>query len=273
MTPTTPLNVLTFRTGPGDLLPVVLLHAFPLDARMWDDVARLAPGSRTVLAVDLPGLGGSAGLGMSPPSLDDAADAVAQTLTGLDVERAVIVGLSMGGYVALALLDRHPDRVAGLGLLDTRSTADDDAARANRLRVAAELESSGTVDAVRPMATALLGETTRTLRPELADRVGALIGQQTVAGVAWSQRAMAARPDRTAVLRRFAGPALVLVGDEDVAAPVAEAEHMVQALAAPHLVVVPHAGHLTAIEDPACVAEALGELAAQADTNDHRIHG
>ncbi|HEY5553499.1 MAG TPA: alpha/beta fold hydrolase, partial [Cellulomonas sp.] len=159
MTPTTRLNVLTYRAGPRDLLPVVLLHAFPLDSRMWDDVAPLVPGARTVLAVDLPVLGGSAGPGTSAPSLDDAADAVAQTLVAVGLTRAVVVGLSMGGYVALALLDRHPGLIAGLGLLDTRSTADDDDTRANRLRVAAELELSGTVDAVRPMARALLGET------------------------------------------------------------------------------------------------------------------
>ncbi|HEX5331593.1 MAG TPA: alpha/beta hydrolase [Cellulomonas sp.] len=269
----TSLNVLTYRTGPRDVLPVVLLHAFPLDSRMWDDVAPLVPGARTVLAVDLPGLGGSAGLGTSSPALEDAADAVAETLAAVGVERAVVVGLSMGGYVALALLDRHRGLVAGLGLLDTRSTPDDDAARANRLRIAAELESSGTVDAVRPMATALLGETSRTLRPELADRVGALIGQQAPAGVAWSQRAMAARPDRTPVLRRFAGPSLVLVGDEDVAAPVAAAEHMAAALRAPHLVVVPHAGHLTAIEDPDAVAEAIGDLAGRADIDERRARG
>ncbi|PVU83665.1 alpha/beta hydrolase [Cellulomonas sp. WB94] len=270
MTPTTRLDVLTYRTGPSDLLPLVLLHAFPLDSRMWDDMAPLVAGARTVLAVDLPGLGRSAGLGTSAPSLDDAADAVAQTLTAVGLERAIVVGLSMGGYVALALLDRHPALVAGLGLLDTRSTADDDAARANRLRVAAELESSGTVDAVRPMATALLGESSRTLHPELVDRVGALIGQQSAAGVAWSQRAMAARPDRTAVLHQFEGPALVLVGDEDVAAPVAAAEHMVAALAASQLVVVPHAGHLTAIEDPDAVADAISELAGRADVEDQR---
>jgi pimeloyl-ACP methyl ester carboxylesterase len=270
MTPPTRLNVVTYRTGRDDLLPVVLLHAFPLDSRMWDDVAPLVPGPRNVLAVDLPGLGGSAGPWPSAPSLDDAADAVAQTLAAVDITRAIVVGLSMGGYVALALLDRHPGLIAGLGLLDTRSTADDDAARANRLRMAGELESSGTVDAVRPMARSLLGETSRTLRPELADRIDVLIDQQTPAGVAWSQRAMAARPDRTDALRRFVGPALVLVGDEDVAAPVAAAEHMVAALAAPHLVVVPHAGHLTAIEDPGAVAAAIGDLAGRADVDEQR---
>jgi pimeloyl-ACP methyl ester carboxylesterase len=264
------LNVLTYRTGPDDLLPIVLLHAFPLDSRMWDDVAPLLPGPRNVFAVDLPGLGGSVAAGRSAPSLGDSADAVAHTLAAVGLTRAVVVGLSMGGYVALALLERHPHLVAGLGLLDTRSTADDADVRANRLRVAHEVESSGTVDAVRPMATALLGETSRALRGELADRLAVLIDQQPPAGVAWSQRAMAARPDRTDPLRRFTGPALVLVGDEDVAAPVAAAEHMVAALPSSHLVVVPHAGHLTALEDPVAVAAAIGELAHRADVDGRR---
>jgi pimeloyl-ACP methyl ester carboxylesterase len=267
---TTRLNVLTYRTGPDDLLPIVLLHAFPLDARMWDDVAPLIPGPRNVVAVDLPGLGASVGLGLSAPSLDDAADAVAHTLAAVGLTRAVVVGLSMGGYVALALLDRYPRLVAGLGLLDTRSTADDEDAHAHRLRVAADVESSGTVEAVRPMARALLGETSRALRPELADRLSVLIDQQSPAGVAWSQRAMAARPDRTDVLRRYSGPAVVLVGDEDAAAPVAAAEHMVAALSSSHLVVVPHAGHLTALEDPAAVAAVVGELAQRADVHERR---
>jgi len=266
MTPTTRLNVLTYRAGPRDLLPVVLLHAFPLDSRMWDDVAPLVPGARTLLAVDLPGLGSSAGPGTSAPSLDDAADAVAQTLVAVGLTRAVVVGLSMGGYVALALLDRHPGLIAGLGLLDTRSTADDDDTRANRLRVAAELELSGTVDAVRPMARALLGETSRTLRPELADRIGALIEQQTPAGVAWSQRAMAGRPDRTEVLARFAGPAFVLVGAEDEVTPLAAARHLEAALvAAAELVVVPRSGHMTSIENPEPVAAALAALLLRVD--------
>ena len=271
MTPTR-LNVVTYRTGPVDRLPIVLLHGFPLDSRMWDDVAPLLPGPRTVVAVDLPGFGGSVATGRSAPSLDDAADAVAHTLAAVGLTRAIVVGLSMGGYVALALLARHPELVAGLGLLDTRSTADDADVRANRLRVAGEVESSGTVDAVRPMATSLLGETSRTLRGELTDRLAVLVDQQLPAGVAWSQRAMAARQDRTDALRRFTGPALVLVGDEDVAAPVAAAEHMAAALASSSLVVVPRAGHLTALEDPAAVAVAIGELAYRVDVDDRRRH-
>ena len=168
----------------------------------------------------------------------------------------------MGGYTALALLERHPDLVAGLALMDTKSTADAPEAHANRLRIADEAEASGTVDPVRAMSGVLLGETTRTLRPEVTATVDRWIGEQTPAAVAWCQRAMAARPDRTDVLRSYDGPVLVLVGDEDTVTPVAAAEHLVAAAPRARLVIVPHAGHLTAIEDPAAVAAALSELPA-----------
>jgi pimeloyl-ACP methyl ester carboxylesterase len=247
---------------PGTGVPLVLLHAFPLDSRMWADVAALLPPGVPVLAPDLPGLGAAQGVPLPEPSLEASADAVAAALAQAGHHRAVVAGLSMGGYVALALVERHPGLVAGLGLLDTKSTADTDEARANRLRVAGVVEDAGTVDEVLPMASALLGTASRE-RPELVARIEAWIGAQPPAGVAWSQRAMAARPDRTAVLEDFDGPGLVLVGDQDVPTPVAEAQRMAAALRV-EPVVVPAAGHLTASEAPARVAAALGDLAARA---------
>lgn len=248
------------RSGSG--LPLVLLHAFPLDARMWTDVAALLPGDVPVLAADLPGLGAAAGAPLPEPSLEAAADAVARALRSAGHDRAVVAGLSMGGYVTLALAERHPALVAGLGLLDTKSTADPDDARANRLRVASVVEAAGTVDEVLPMATALLGAASRE-HPELVARLEAWIGAQAPAGVAWSQRAMAARPDRTAVLAGYRGPALVLVGEEDQPTPVSAARAMADALGI-QPVVVPAAGHLTAVEAPSAVATALGDLVRRA---------
>jgi pimeloyl-ACP methyl ester carboxylesterase len=199
-------------------------------------------------------------LGAGPePSLEVAADAVAATLAALGVTRAVVAGLSMGGYTALALLERHPGLVAGLALLDTRSTPDDDAARARRLRVADAVLAAGDLAELSGTPRGLLGAPNRD-RADLVDRVAGWIGEQTPAGVAWSQRAMAARPDRTAVLSRFAGPAIVLVGAGDELTPVATAEHMAAALQQVELVVVPRAGHLTPVEDPAAVAVALTRL-------------
>jgi pimeloyl-ACP methyl ester carboxylesterase len=249
----------------GAGLPVVLLHAFPFDARMWDAVGAALPAGRAVLAPDLPGHGAAAGLTPAQPSLEAVADAVAGSLAELGVERAVVAGLSMGGYVALALLERHPALVAGLGLLDTRATADTDEAKANRLRVAAVVEESATVAEVRPMAGAVLGATTRAGRPDVVEQVARWVGEQPPAGVAWSQRAMAARPDRTAVLAGYPGPVLVLVGDEDTVTPLAEAERMRAAGPAAELVVVGAAGHLSAVEQPVAVADALERLALRAD--------
>lgn len=243
---------------PGTGTPLVLLHAFPVDARLWEDVAPLVPGDAPVLAVDLPGLGAARDVTLPEPALEASADAVAAVLADAGHARAVVAGLSMGGYVALALVERHPDLVVGLGLLDTKATADPEDAHANRLRVADVVERSGTVDEVLPMATALLGDAARA-RPEVVSRVEGWIRSQPPAGVAWSQRAMAARPDRTAVLAGFGGPVLVLVGEEDGPTPV-EVARATAAVVGGEPVVVPGAGHLTAVETPEPVAAALGAL-------------
>ena len=265
MTADAALSVHTFAAGDG--LPLVLLPGFPFDHRMWADVAAMLPPDRTVVAVDPPGLGRSAAgdavaqaLGAGPePSLETAADAVAATLHAHGITRAVVAGLSMGGYTALALVERHPALVAGLALVDTRSTPDDDAGRANRLRVAEAVLAAGDLSELSGTPRALLGAANRD-RTDLVGQLATWIGEQSPAGVAWSQRAMAARPDRTAVLTGFTAPALVLVGADDELTPVAAAEHMAAALPQVELVVVPRAGHMTSIEDPATVAAALTGL-------------
>jgi pimeloyl-ACP methyl ester carboxylesterase len=263
------LRLHTLREGAPGRLPLVLLHGFPLDHRMWLDVTDLLPGDPTVLAPDLPGFGTSPtgedvaeGLGAprGTPSLEVVADAVAAALRAAGVERAVVAGLSMGGYVAMAVLERHPDLVAGLGLVDTKSTADDDAARAKRLELADAALAEMRVDPVLGMRSAVLGATNRVARPDLVDRVEGWIRDQGPAAVAWAQRAMAARPDRTAVLAGFAGPAVVVVGDEDELSPPAAAEHMAGVLRDVQVTVVPRAGHMTPNESPEPVASALAGL-------------
>lgn len=268
------LRLHTLRRGVPGSLPLVLLHGFPLDHRMWLDVTDLLAGDRTVLAPDLPGFGSSAtgpdvaqAVGADPaqPSIDVMADGVAATLRAAGVERAVVAGLSMGGYVALALLERHPDLVAGLGLIDTKSTADDDAARAKRLTIAETVLAEMRVDAVFGMRTSVLGATNRVARPDLVERIERWIRDQGPDAVAWAQRAMAARPDRTAVLAAYPGPSVVVVGEEDELAPVPAAQHMVDALRDTDLVVIPRAGHMTSNESPEPLASALAVLLRRAD--------
>jgi pimeloyl-ACP methyl ester carboxylesterase len=165
----------------------------------------------------------------------------------------------------MAFLRRHPDRVRALILADTKASADPEAARANRERIAAavesDAESSVLVDEVLPT---LLGRTTVERRPLVVGRVRGLVQSAPGNAVAWAQRAMAARPDSFESLRSCDRPALVIVGGEDALSPPSDAEAMAAALPAARLAVIPEAGHLTAIETPeafnAEVAAFLAEL-------------
>ncbi|WP_169164845.1 alpha/beta fold hydrolase [Cellulomonas taurus] len=276
------------RPGVAGHTPLVLLHAFPVDSRMWSAVGRLITAGTPVIAIDLPGMG-AAPAPDAAPALEAAADAVAALLSGAaptesaDPDRptdsaptadparpevpagpAVVAGLSMGGYVALALAERHPELVAALALLDTKAVADTPEAAANRRRIADEAERTGSVDPVRPMVDAVLGDTTRATRPDLVRQLAGWIDEQHPAGIAWSQRAMAARPDRSHVLRGWTRPALVLVGAEDGPTPPEQAAAMAGLLGI-EPVVIPAAGHLTAIEQPTAVAQALTTLLIRAD--------
>lgn len=234
----------------GSGLPVVLLHAFPLSSAMWLEQRNDLGDAFRIITPDLRGFGGSQ-LGYDEPSLDHMADDVAALLDTLSLDRVVLGGLSMGGYVAMAFLRRHGDRVAGLLLADTKASADAEAASANRHRIADALDEAGTtqvlLDDVLP---ALMGETTVVERPMIQGRVRALVEDAPPAAAAWAQRAMAARPDSFDALRAVTVPALVVVGDQDALSSVADAQAMVDALPDARLVVVPRSGHLTAVEAP-----------------------
>ncbi|SDS31524.1 Pimeloyl-ACP methyl ester carboxylesterase [Paraoerskovia marina] len=249
-----PLEIRTLRQGHGQ--PVLLLHAFPVDHRMWSPVAQLFPTGQTVLAIDSYGAGHDA-LWPETPSLDLAADAVVSALHRAGFDRAVVAGLSMGGYLALAIADRHPDVVAGLGLLDTKSTADTPEALANRARSAEAMFAERSVNPVLGMAASLPSPESIRKDPGLTSRVEELILRQQPEGLAWCQRAMAARPDRTGVVTVAPGPVLVLVGSEDRTTPVSASEHMVVARRDAELVVLPDVGHLSALEAPQAVTDAL----------------
>lgn len=232
----------------GSGLPVVLLHAFPLSSAMWIDQRNGLSDVARVITPDLRGFGGSK-LGWDEPSLDHVADDVAALLDRLELQRVVLGGLSMGGYAAMAFLRRHPDRVLGLVLADTKATADAEPAREKRERIAARLDEEGTVDAlVEEVLPALCGPTTARERPLVTGRVKGLVDAAPPLAAAWAQRAMAARPDSLDVLRAVTVPALVVRGDEDELSTAADADAMVEALPDGRLEVLAGSGHLTAVE-------------------------
>ena len=239
----------------------LLLHAFPFDGTMWDSVAELLRAEgHEVLAPDLRGFG-SAPLGERSPAIAVMVD---DMLSLLGEEPAVIAGCSMGGYVALGIATRRPDLVAALALVDTKATADPEAARAQRERVAGLADDGG--DWSAGMIDGLLGETTRRSRPELVATVRGALAAAPRATVAWAQRAMAARPDARAPLALLTAPVAVVMGEEDTMSPLGE--QVLIREAAPHAawVPIPSAGHLTPLEVPAEVAAALlGLVAGRSD--------
>lgn len=245
-------------TGPA----VILLHAFPVDSTLWAPQRRaLAAAGYRVITPDLPGFGGSA-MSAEAPSVDVMADEVAAVMDQMGIADAVVGGLSMGGYVAMAMLRRHPARISRLMLADTKASADTVEAAANRERIAADVVASGsTTGLADAMLPNLLGETTRATRPAVVAAVRRWIGAQPAPAVAWAQRAMATRPDSLADLSTFGGPVLVVVGGEDTISPMGDAEAMAQAASAggsaTTISEIPAAGHLTAVEDPDAVTGAL----------------
>jgi pimeloyl-ACP methyl ester carboxylesterase len=242
----TPIDLHVREAGSG--LPVVLLHAFPLASAMWIDQRNGLTDVARVITPDLRGFGGSQ-LGWDDPSLDHMADDLAALLDRLGLDRVVLGGLSMGGYVAMAFLRRHPGRVLGLVLADTKATADADPAREKRERIAARLDEDGTIDAlVEEVLPTLCGPTTARERPLVTGRVKGLVEAAPPSAAAWAQRAMAARPDSLDVLRAVTVPALVLRGDEDELSTGADADAMVEALPDARLAVLAGSGHLSAVE-------------------------
>jgi pimeloyl-ACP methyl ester carboxylesterase len=241
-----------------DVPAVVLLHALSLDASMWDEPRRtLRARGHQVLAPNQRGFG-AVPLGDDPPSLDILADDLARLLDEHGIGGAVVVGASMGGYVAMAFLRRHPDRVRGLALLSTRATADDPGALAQREAFATlVVDPRAGPELVDAAAAKLVGVTTRTRRPRLLDRVRAESAQADTGALAWAQRAIAARPDSLDVLRATDVPAVLMVGDEDELVSVAEAGAAAAALPRGRLVVLVGVGHLPPLEAPGRV---IGEL-------------
>ena len=235
---------------------VVLLHGYPLDGAMWSGVARALSARFRVLKPDLPGHGENPA--EAPASLEGHADFVEAILAELPPPVGV-VGFSMGGYVALALMKRRPEKVRALALVDTRAGADDEADRAKRDEAVATVNSVG----VGPIAQAMLP---KLLSPEglkradLMERVSRIMQRQKPETVAADLCAMRDRPDATPLLASIAIPTLAVVGELDALTPLAESEAIAAAVPGARIVTIPGAGHLSPMERPRAVAAALAEF-------------
>jgi len=237
--------------------PIVLLHAFPVDRRAWAPVAEeLRSSGAEVLTPDFRGFGDDVRELSTKTSLDVLSDDVAETIMRLG-QPAVVGGLSLGGYVAMNLARRHPDRIAALALVDTKANADDPAAADGRLAFADRVDAEGNGWVADAMMPKLLGPTSRERNADVVAAVRTMIDENNPAAIAWVQRAMAQRPDSLEVLRGFDGPILGLVGSDDELSPPPDMTRIIAAAQRGSMATIPDVGHLSPIEAPSQVAAVL----------------
>jgi pimeloyl-ACP methyl ester carboxylesterase len=238
--------------------PVVLLHGFPHTRHLWDAQRTALAARCRVITPDLRGFGDSASLGDGAPlTMARHADDVAALLDALGVDRAVVCGLSMGGYATLAFWHRHRERVRGLVLADTRAAADTDAVRERRAARIALARSEGALAVADAEVASELGATTRRTHPALVHRVRDMMATVPVATLVAAQEGMLARADATAWLGEIDVPTLLVVGDEDGITPVSELRAMQARIAGSELAVIEQAGHLSPVEQPERFDEAV----------------
>ncbi len=239
-------------------MPLVLLHAFPVDSRLWADVV---PGLREhgldPIVPDLRGFGSNRDELPSDPDLDVLADDVAALIETRGGGRAAVAGVSMGGYVAMNLARRYPHLVAGLALIDTKAGQDPDVGIAGRLAFADRVEAEGSHWVADAMLPNLIGESTIANDPSVEVRVREQIADCPPETIAWIQRAMARRPDSFGVIESFVGPILMIVGSEDLPSPPVEAVAIAEVAREVTLVEIPNVGHLTPLESPKLVTAAI----------------
>jgi 3-oxoadipate enol-lactonase len=238
---------------------VVLLHAFPLNRTMWAPQINALARERRCLAIDMRGFGDSTAGG--PYTMDRYADDVAEVLDGAGVTSAVVVvGLSMGGYIAFALWRRHAARVKALVLADTRPGADSSEARDRRRELIQLARSQGSMAVAERQVVGLLGKSTRERRPETVAAALTIAQQASVDGIVGALEAMIARPDSTPTVSTISVPTLVIAGAEDVLTPPKEARAMHAAIPFSRLEILEDAGHLSNLEQPAAFNAALSDF-------------
>lgn len=248
--------------GRGALL---FLHAFPLNARMWEpQLAAFASRGWHAMAPHFRGFGVTGSDPGSDPvavsAIDDYAGDVIDLLDTLHMPDAVVVGLSMGGYVALAMMRLAPRYLHGVVLADTRADADTPDGAANRDRMAQLARERGVAAVVDELIPKLLGPATRRDNPAVEANVRSLAAQNSVSGVVGALHALKTRPDSTPVLASIHVPALIVAGEEDAITPPAVAEELQKGIAGSTLSIIPRAGHLSSLENTDAFNAALAQF-------------
>jgi pimeloyl-ACP methyl ester carboxylesterase len=250
-TQNSPIHLIQSGQGPN----LVLLHGFPLDLRIWENQSKSLSDRFRVITPDLPGFGKSGGAG--PFTMASLADDVHSLLQSINALPCILGGLSMGGYIAQAFAAKYAADLRGLLLVDTRSNADTPQGRAARdamVKLAGEKGAAGVADQMLPK---LLPPTAP---PALVKEIREMIEACPVQTIQYACAALRDRSDHTETLTSLSIPGLILVGSEDVLAPVSMVQEMHGAFAGSVLKIIPGYGHLTPVECPEIVNSAIRDF-------------
>ncbi|REK12035.1 MAG: alpha/beta fold hydrolase [Planctomycetota bacterium] len=244
----------------GRGMPVVLVHGFPLDYTMWEAQIAFLGSRLRVIAPDLRGFGAS-DVTPGTASMSQMADDLAALLDALDIDEPVVIcGLSMGGYVALEFWRRHAARLRALVFCDTRAAADAPAAAEARLETAQRILSEGTGPLAEGMLPKLFAAETLEHSADVTGAARQVVLNTPPEGAAAALRGMRERSDFTDALSEIAVPTLVIVGEQDVISPVDEMRDMAAGIPNAEFVILPSAGHMSPMENPAGFNEAIEQF-------------
>ncbi|HQV68448.1 MAG TPA: alpha/beta fold hydrolase [Thermoflexales bacterium] len=231
--------------GPQDTTPILFLHGFPFDHTMWDQQLIYFPSRVRCIAPDLRGFGQSGYDG--PRSINDMADDMLALLDAIGVKGATVCGLSMGGYIALAMWRKAPQKFAKLVLADTKAPGDTPEGRAARLELAKKvLDGGSSVQADANMPKLFAEKNTKSAA---AGKIRRLIESQTPKSIAATLQALADRADSTPTLATINAPTLVLVGQQDALTPVSDAAFMRDRIKGSQMMIIHDAGHMSPMEN------------------------
>lgn len=249
------INVAYEEAGDGEAF--VLLHGYPLNRSMWrGQVEELRERCR-IITPDLRGLGETETGNEEAATMEAMAEDVAALMDTLKIERAIVGGLSMGGYVSLAFYRLFPERMRALVLADTRATPDTEETQRGREESARKALREGMTTIADALLPKVLAPRTMREQPEVVSAVHTMMTTTKPEGAAAALRGMAARRDQTDLLPQIKAPVLVIVGDVDTVTPPEEAEAMRQAIPNASLSIIEGAGHISNMEEPAQFNRAL----------------
>jgi pimeloyl-ACP methyl ester carboxylesterase len=242
----------------GTGIPLVFLHGFPHNRTLWSAQVNALVDRARCIAPDLRGFGETT---VAPPyTMDQYADDLAALLDAERIERAVVCGLSMGGYIAFAIWRRHRSRIRALVLADTRAGADSEEGREKRRAMISMVRERGGGVVADAMINDMVGRSTREKNPEIVDVVYRMLSLAPADGVIGALEAMMTRPDSEPMLPTIDVPTLIVVGEEDALTPVREARVMHAAIPNSRLEILAGAGHVSNVERPAAFNHVLSEF-------------